>query len=166
MTFELVEIEDLSDGRCRIYSVIPEAAEETVLETFCSAYEASSPGEVQDLLDRLYYFGHARGADERFFKLWEGRPGDGVCALYDIPEAHLRLYCVRFGSGILIVGGGGTKPANIRTWEEDDSLSRAARQMMEVSAAMTRAIREHELTIDIFDGLRGRTKLNTDHGID
>jgi len=166
MKYELVEIEDLSDGRCHIYSVLPEGEEETLLEAFFFRYKDDFEIDVEDLLDRLHYIGHARGADERFFKLWEGRPGDGVCALFDIPEAHLRLYCIRFGSGILVVGSGGEKPKTVRTWEEDEFLTLAVRQMMRISEAMTDAIRNRELIIDNHNGLTGQFMLETKDGND
>lgn len=34
------------------------------------------------------------GAAEHFFKLNEGKPGDGVCALFDSPDKKLRIYCI------------------------------------------------------------------------
>lgn len=164
MKFELVEIADISNGRCRIYSFLPEEEEETALEGFYHDYVTDYKQEVEDLLDRLYYIGHNRGADERFFKMWDGRPGDGVCALFDIPDAHLRLYCIRFGTDVLIVGRGGKKPTNIRTWEEDAILKRAATEMISVSEAMTEAIRERELILDIYHGLVGQMQLETKDG--
>ena len=72
-------------------------------------------------MNRLKVIGHKTGAREHFFKLNEGEPGDGVCALYDLPEKSLRLYCIRYGSLILILGGGGNKQS--RTLQEDKKLT-------------------------------------------
>ncbi len=46
-----------------------------------------------------------------------------VCALYDLPHSNLRLYCVRLGSSIIILGGGGPKSKNIRALQEDPKLT-------------------------------------------
>lgn len=155
MKFELVEIEDLSDGRCHIYSVLLDNQEKTELEKFYSTVSQSFPEEVLEMMDRLEYIGHERGADEFFFKLGEGRPGDGVCALFDRPDAHLRLYCIRFGSLVLVVGGGGEKPRSIRTWQEKKDLSDAATLMVRVSETLARAIREKDLIIMDDGSLKG-----------
>jgi hypothetical protein len=39
----------------------------------------------------------------------EGKYGDGVSALFDKPKYKLRLYCIRYGTQIIIVGWGGEK---------------------------------------------------------
>lgn len=66
--------------------------------------------------------GNKTGAYEGFFKLKEGKFGDGVCALYDLPKYKLRLYCIRFGSQIIILGGGGPKPKNIKKLQQSPKL--------------------------------------------
>ncbi|MBK6979124.1 MAG: hypothetical protein IPH28_20170 [Cytophagaceae bacterium] len=48
--------------------------------------------------------------------------GDGVCALYDDPDRNLRLYCIRYGKQIVVLGGGGHKPKTIRALQEDEKL--------------------------------------------
>jgi hypothetical protein len=55
-------------------------------------------------------------------KTFEGKPGDGVCALYDEPESNLRLYCIRYGTQILVIGNGGPKPKSISSFQEDEKL--------------------------------------------
>ena len=50
------------------------------------------------------------------------RPGDQVCALYDEDEKKLRLYCIRLGAQILILGGGGHKPSDTRALQETPKL--------------------------------------------
>ncbi|UVR14472.1 hypothetical protein [Parabacteroides distasonis] len=71
------------------------------------------------------------GAAEHFFKLNEGKPGDGVCALFDSPDKKLRIYCIRFANVAIVVGGGGYKPKNIRAYQESSSLKKKLKQWFE-----------------------------------
>lgn len=34
----------------------------------------------------------------------------------------MRLYCIRYGNALIILGGGGNKPKNIRALQEDEKL--------------------------------------------
>lgn len=61
------------------------------------------------MVQRLKIIGTKTGAREQFFKLHEGNPGDGVCALFDLPDKNLRLYCIRYNTQIIILGGGWNK---------------------------------------------------------
>ena len=69
-----------------------------------------------------------KAAREGYFKLHEGKPGDGIVALYDRPDSRLRLYCIRYGSVTLIVGGGGAKPKSVRAWQEVPELARSVKK--------------------------------------
>ena len=74
--------------------------------------------EIRQIIATLDAIGKRVGAQEIFFRRKkEGKAGDGVEALYDSPDAKLRLYCIRYGSVTLILGDGGEK--NVRTWQED-----------------------------------------------
>ena len=62
--------------------------------------------------------------------------GDGVCALYDIPRSKLRLYCIRYGSTLIIAGDGAVKPKGIRALQEDERLKEANYLLRRVSKAI------------------------------
>ncbi len=79
--------------------------------------------ELKDIFKRLTVIGKHTGARESFFKLFEGEPSDGVCALYDLPGKSLRLYCIRYGSLMLILGGGGPKPKKVKGLQDDKKLT-------------------------------------------
>jgi hypothetical protein len=70
------------------------------------------------------------GARATFFKEFEGSPGDGVCALYDMPGKQLRLYCIKFGMTAIILGGGGPKGKEVRSWQDDPVLKKVATRIM------------------------------------
>jgi hypothetical protein len=101
--------------------------------------------EVLDIVSRLRTIGYRTGARDHFFKDWEGKPGDGVCALYDHPDKHLRLYCIRFGMSVLVVGGGGFKPKSMKALQEDPTLTRENNYMKKVSIEIAKKIREKEV---------------------
>ena len=79
------------------------------------------------------------------FKENEGRLGDLVCALYDCPHSNLRLYCVRLGSTIVILGGGGHKPKTIRALQEDTKLTQENNIVRTISKQIGFLTKEREL---------------------
>ncbi len=79
------------------------------------------------------------------FKLNEGNPGDGVCALYDRPGSNLRLYCIRYGTLIIVVGGGGYKPKSIRELQQDKKLSEENYFLRDLSKAIKTKMDDDEI---------------------
>lgn len=126
MKYEIVELQLFSGSEAKVYSLIRLGEEETLFELFVNEHKLTFRDEVNDILKTLYQIGHTTGARSSFFKQHEGRYGDFVCALFDLPEKNLRLYCIRFGMAAIILGGGGKKANNIRAWQEDEKLSKEA----------------------------------------
>ncbi|WP_299550850.1 hypothetical protein [Seonamhaeicola sp.] len=106
-----------------IYSLFIEEDQTTLFENFLNENKTKYFKEVKDIVTRLKVIGNDTGAREQFFKLNEGNIGDGVCALYDTDKSNLRLYCVRFGMALVVVGGGGFKPKSIRALQDDPKLT-------------------------------------------
>ena len=73
-------------------------------------------------------------------------PGDGVCALYDDPDKNLRLYCIRYGSLIVILGGGGHKPKNIKALQEDEKLTKENNLLKAISQEISSRIKDREIS--------------------
>ena len=88
--------------------------------------------EIRFIANRLQEIGNTTGAREKFFKHNEGKPGDGVCALYDDPDSNLRLYCIRYGNIAVILGGGGPKPDDVKAWQDDEKLTLEAETIIQV----------------------------------
>jgi len=63
--------------------------------------------------------------------------------LYDTPEKKLRLYCLRYGALIIIVGGGG--PKNVRKLQQNEKLKSENFLLRELSAQITERIKEKEM---------------------
>ncbi len=114
MKYKLLKLNKLSGNKASIYSVYLEKEGKMLFDLFLEENKISFKSELKDIVSRLSVIGHKTGARENFFKLNEGNPGDGVCALYDRPGSNLRLYCIRYGALIIVLGGGGHKPKTIR----------------------------------------------------
>ena len=105
----------------------------------------SFKSETKNIIERLISIGHKTGARSQFFKEWEGKPGDGVCALYDKPDSNLRLYCICYGTQLIIIGSGGHKPKTIRALQEDTKLTEENALIKQISQQITRRIKDKEI---------------------
>lgn len=145
MNYEIVELEDLSGRKATIYSVFLGDDDTTLFDQFLEESKEGYKSELKFILSRLQEIGDTTGARESFFKDREGKPGDGVCALYDIPYSKLRLYCIRYGNTAILLGGGGPKPSGIDAWQDDPKLSQEAETMMQVSADIMARLKEGDI---------------------
>lgn len=164
MKFEIVEVDELSGPAAKIYSVVLEGEDGTLFDNFLQQYSETHPSEVVEIVDRLRVIGKREGARERYFKLNEGKPGDGVCALYDIPGRKLRLYCIRFGCVAIVLGSGGAK--NVRAYQKDTILNRQAEIMKYVSQEIMKAQREKDIKLTANGELVGNLIFNDEENED
>ena len=147
MNFTIVEIPELSGEKCQIFSIRFDEDDDTIYEKFSATFYDEYQDEVQDIYDRLLFIGKEGGARRDFFKRNEGKPGDGVCALYDNPDHKLRLYCIVFGTVAIILGGGGPKPEGVRAWQDNPNLKANAELMIRISQRITKAIHNKEIQV-------------------
>lgn len=134
MKNKLVRLSNLSGEAASIYSIYYSDKEEVLFEKFVRENIQHNPQETMDIVRRLRSIGSDTGAQDIYFKLDEGLDwDDGVCALFDVPEKNLRLYCILVSEKILIIGSGGCKSKDIRKWQEDQQLSSAVHEMMHFS---------------------------------
>lgn len=158
MKFRLQEIEQLSGRRCKIYTVQMEGDEKTLFDQFSDENKANFPKEVDNIFRNLTLIGERYGAKELFFRdKKEGKLGDGVEALFDKPNALLRLYAIKYGSVLLVLGSGGHKPKHIKAFQEDPKLTKENYLVREIAATLYKAIKEKDLRWnkkgDNFEGL-------------
>jgi len=123
MKCRLVKLSKFSSNKATVYSIIINNEQNTLFDKFIQENANSFINELKDISKRLVTIGHKTGARENFFKRNEGIPGDGICALYDEPGSHLRLYCIRYGTQIIVLGNGGPKPKSIRSFQENEKLT-------------------------------------------
>lgn len=146
MRYKLIKLTKLSGNEASLYSIYLEDEKKTLFDRFLEENINSFKSELKDINLRLKTIGHDTGAREHFFTLNEGYPGDGVCVLKDKPNANLRLYCIRYGSLIVVLGGGGFKSKGIRTLQEDERLKEENYLMRRISSNIRQRMDEDELS--------------------
>jgi hypothetical protein len=155
--FRIVKMSGLSGGAASIYSVYLDDSDKTAFEKFLAENVANHEEELISIISRLKSMGTVTGAREQYFKHNEGKPGDLVCALYDEPGRLLRLYCIRLGNALVILGGGG--PKSVRAWQDDPKLSREATKIIEISALIGERMQQREICLSQ-DGMELTGNLN------
>ena len=143
--YRIIELENFSGPRGAVYSVILDGSSKTLFDLFLEENKVQYRKELRSIIDRIRVIGLKTGAREQFFKIYEGKPGDGVCALYDEEDSLLRLYCIRYASIAIILGGGGPKLKEISAWQEDKKLSEEVNILTEISKDISRRILNKEL---------------------
>lgn len=146
MGYRLVKIEKLSGNEASIYTILNNETNRTSFEDFLVNNRNLFISEIKDIYSRLNIIGHKTGAREIYFKLNEGSPGDGVCALYDMPDSNLRLYCIRYGKCLIILGGGGQKSKQIRSLQENAKLTEENYFLRKLSKEIANRTTEGELS--------------------
>ncbi len=153
MILSLKKLDTISGNGASIYAIQVDGETETSLDKFIAENSDSFKSETIDIIRRLNSIGLKTGARPQFFKENEGAPADGVCALYDDPDSNLRLYCIRFGSQLIVIGGGGHKPKAIRSFQKDPKLKEENYFLRWLSSQITQRIKDKEIryTKDHFD---------------
>ena len=143
MKCKLVKIPEFTGNKTTIYAVLMEDEEKTLFESFIEENKISYSSEIKDIVSRLITIGNKTGAREQFFRTKEGAPGDGVCALFDLPSYKLRLYCIRYGTQIVILGGGG--PKNVQKLQQSKKLKDESYFLRDLSKTITETLKNKEL---------------------
>jgi hypothetical protein len=144
VTFLLKRIEKLSGKKATVYSVQLNDGTD-LFDQFLNENSTEYENDVKNILQRIRSISRKTGAQEHFFKTKEGNPGDGVCALYETPEKHLRLYCIRMGNSVIILGGGGPKPEEVQALQDDPKLKHENYLLRDISKQITDKMRNEEI---------------------
>ena len=150
MKYELIKIDELSGNKASIYSVIIDEDDSSLFEKFIDENIDLHLSEINNITQRLKTIGSKTGAREHFFKINEGNPGDGVSALYDDPDKNLRLYCIRYGTMIIVLGGGGPKPKDIRALQESEKLTEENYLLRAISQKITEKITDKDIRLSSY----------------
>ncbi len=143
MKFKLEKINNLSGTKTSIYSVFVNDEDKNLFEQFLEENNELYHEEIIEILTRIKSISNREGAREHFFKKAEGKLGDGIEALYDESNRKLRLYCIRYGSVLLILGGGGIK--NVRALQDDPKLKRENYLLRDISKFLSQAMKDGDL---------------------
>jgi hypothetical protein len=147
MKYRLIKNDQLNGNEASIYDIYLEEEHLTLFGRFIKENKNKFKNELKNIIDRLVCIGHLSGAREGRFKLKEGKPGDGVCAFYDFPDRNLRVYCIGYGSLILLLGGGGPKPHEMRAFQDDPKLTEENYFMRKVSSDIKQRMSDGRISI-------------------
>lgn len=157
MNIEIVRLNQYPGNKSIIYSIIIDDHDETLFEQFVEENIETNLEELQSIDNRLRVMNEVTGAREQYFKINEGKLGDGVAAIYDLPSKKLRLYCLRFGTTTIILGGGGLK--RTRTYQEDKKLHTNVKILSDLSKRITTALKEKDIKLEEDGSISGTLKL-------
>jgi hypothetical protein len=148
-----VEIIKILSGPCaNFYTIKIDGDKLTLFEKFINENKTKHKAELLNIRNRVTIMAKTTGARETFFKTKEGAPGDGVCALYDDPDKKLRLYCVRYGKLLVILGSGGEKPKGMKALQESVKLTNENNLVKRISKGVTKAMKDKYLKWS-YDGM-------------
>ncbi len=145
MDYNLIKINNLSGSKASIYTLVPKVGGATLFDDFILENKNTYPQEILSIAERIKSIGKVVGAREGYFKINEGIPGDGVCALYDDPNSNIRLYCIRYGMSLIVLGSGGYKSKSIKAFQENDDLKDKNYFIREISAQIKIKMAEKDL---------------------
>jgi hypothetical protein len=145
VNYEIIQLEEFSGSKATIYSILAEGEDLTLFDLFIEEYNDQYPLEIINIVKLLKIMGEEIGVREQLIKSNEGKLGDGVIALYDNPDKNLRLYGIRYGATILVLGNGGEKSKQIRAWQEDKKLKKEAERIIKISAEINQRIKDKEI---------------------
>ena len=145
MEFELVKLAGFSNDEVSVYTLLNCDTGISLFQSFIQENQHEFPDEVKDIAKRILSFKEV-GARENFFKINEGKPGDGVCALYDDEKSNPRMHCNRYGTVVVVLGSGGHKPKTTRRLQETKKLEDENQIMRNLSAEIEKRRRNGDLS--------------------
>jgi hypothetical protein len=145
MNYKLVKLHKYSGNEASVYSIYLFDKRKTLFDIFIEENKNLFISELKDIAKRLIVIGHDTGARNIYFKEHEGKPGDGVCALYDEPDSNIRLYCIRYGSSLIILGGGGPKVKSIHAFQDDAKLTDENYLIRDIAKEINQRIKDREI---------------------
>lgn len=144
MNFEIIEMKNLTGAKARVYSVILDGEENTLLEQFFNE-NIEYKDDLKKVLYKIQTMAQDTGCRKSYFKIGEGAWADGMIALQG--TGRLRLYGIYFHDAVILFGSGGYKPPQIAAYEDYQPLNVKAQQMRTVAKEINRMIAEKELKI-------------------
>lgn len=144
MDIEIKEIKNLTGAKARVYSVILDGEENTLLEQFFNE-NVKYTDDLKKVLYKIQVMAQDTGCRKSYFKEGEGAWADGMVALRD--TGHLRLYGIYFHDAVILLGSGGHKPPGVIAYEDHPPLNAKAQQMKAVAKEIYRMITEKELKV-------------------
>ena len=144
MNFEIREIKNLTGAKARVYSVILDGDENTLLEQFFDE-NVEYIDDLKKILYKIHVMAQNTGCRKSYFKEGEGAWADGMVALHG--TGRLRLYGIYLHDAVILFGSGGYKPSGIAAYEDHPPLNAKAQQMKAIAKEIYRMVTEKEMKI-------------------
>lgn len=141
----LLEGLEIEGDKCQIFSIKFDGEESNEFEKYLLKYETSHKKIINSIVTRLELMKKRNGCLDIFFNLEVSSIYNSLCRLKETKT--LRLYCIRFGNVALILGGGGIKPDDIRTYQEVPELNEEVDRLSYVYEKILDKIKEKEIKI-------------------
>lgn len=124
----------------------------TELDRFLDDPDVQASPEFDALNEMLDLIIDAHGARDRYFTSKDKYPPPLAALRYD--KGALRIYCCQYTQMLLVCGGGGIKPPEIRLLEDVPELDAAYNWMRYVSDQIDARIRSKDLAVHLahFEG--------------
>lgn len=144
MNFEIREMRNLTGAKARVYSVILDGEEKTLLEQFFEE-NIKYKDDLEKVLHKICVMAQDTGCRKIYFKEGEGAWADGMVALQG--TGRLRLYGIYFHDAVILFGSGGYKPPGVAAYEDYPPLNAKAQQMRAIAKEIYRMIIKKELEV-------------------
>lgn len=123
-----------SDKRGDFLAVQISGEAKTTYEQFVENNRATHADLLDEVADRIYRMAQRTGIRDNFFK------PQGKNSVHSFRgTGKLRIYCLKYGSASVVLGGGGVKV--VRTYQEDEVLYKPVRLLQ----AIDRCLKENEV---------------------
>jgi hypothetical protein len=147
MKIKLVKFSDISGNKAGFYSIYYNNDKETLFEQFLKENVTLFKSELKAIVNNIETMGTEEGARFNYFRVEEGEPGDRICAILDEPNKKLRLYCIRFSDRLVLLGGGGYKPKNISSFQDDPKLKAENYKLRKIVKLIEKRMEEGEINL-------------------
>lgn len=131
---------------CNIFSITIDDGDCEMIKFSNKVTDDGKREDLQIISGQLQHIGE-RGAEERYFRP-AGKRKDNVWELpgHYLVKSKYRLYCLRYGTTVIILGNGGLK--STRTYQEDPVLNECVETLQKIDAAIQDGLRSGSIIID------------------
>lgn len=141
----LIEEITFAGNRCQIFSVKFEGESENEFDKFLKKYDKTHPKIIEDITLRIRAMKQRNGCLDIYFNMEVSSIYNSICRLKRTKQ--LRLYCIKYGKVALILGGGGIKSNNKRTYQEVPELNEAVGKLEYIYEKIDEKLKEKEIRI-------------------
>jgi len=144
--FKLVRIK--VGRKAKIYSIRYDGEENHEFHKFVTNPDIRNHPDYEALREKIKELHSKRGLLPQYFRPEGENHLHSDISRIDYGFGYLRLYCIRWNDKLLILGGGGIKPKNIRFWQESPELSSEVRNISDAYCRIHEYLNKHKCPIE------------------